>query len=153
MPTTFNYTCTCNWVFFFERGGTNFKLFSSNINIFCHFIFEISELVSEVVLVIKIFVWYMRWYMYHWIKQKIAPCPKQLKNYGIYNYYDISTCYFVFLQATSPYSPESGLNLNNSNSLSNPPLSSVTVQVSPVQAQPANQVIVISNMYWFMAMK
>lgn len=68
-------------------------------------------------------------------------------------YYDISTCYFVFLQATSPYSPESGLNLNNSNSLSNPPLSSVTVQVSPVPAQPANQVIVISNMYWFMAMK
>ncbi|XP_011422959.2 forkhead box protein J3 [Magallana gigas] len=42
--------------------------------------------------------------------------------------------------ATSPYSPESGLNLNNSNSLSNPPLSSVTVQVSPVPAQPANQI-------------
>ncbi|XP_048739243.1 forkhead box protein J3-like isoform X2 [Ostrea edulis] len=40
----------------------------------------------------------------------------------------------------SPYSPESGINLNNSNSLSNPPLSSLNVQVSPVQAQPGNQV-------------
>lgn len=63
----------------------------------------------------------------------------------------VFVCTFILVKLyfqASPYSPESGINLNNSNSLSNPPLSSLNVQVSPVQAQPGNQVMIYQNAYY-----